>query len=175
MANEKRLYKVGANRVVKYTERGEAHQVISPDLSYADPEKIRISTEETGGITPDITGAETFATIVTLAESPIQQGLLLAGTDDGRAWLSLDDGGGWEELTDRFPGVPEGTWVRRVETSAPDRPGASDRIGLIHRLIGRAAPWRATRAGADRLTLIHASQNQRRSKTLRSNRRVYLR
>jgi hypothetical protein len=111
---------VGANRVVKYADRGETSDVISPDLSYADPEKIRISTEETGGITPDITGAETFATIVTLAESPIRRGFLLAGTDDGRAWMSPDDGGSWEELTDRFPGVPEGTWVRRMEASAHD-------------------------------------------------------
>jgi len=110
----------GANRVVKYTQRGEEFEVISPDLSYADPEKIRISTEETGGITPDLTGAETFATIVALAESPIQQGFLLAGSDDGRAWLTHNDGQDWEELTGRFPGVPEGTWVRRMEPSPHD-------------------------------------------------------
>ncbi len=111
---------VGANRVVKYTDRGETPEVISPDLSHADAEKIRISTEETGGITPDVTGAETFGAIVTLAESPVRQGFLLAGTDDGRSWMSPDDGGSWEELTDRFPGVPHGTWVRRMEASAHD-------------------------------------------------------
>jgi hypothetical protein len=111
---------VGANRVVKYVNRGEDPKTISPDLSYADPEKIRVSTEETGGITLDVTGAETFATIVALAESPIQQGFLLAGTDDGRAWKSPDDGASWEELTGRFPGVPEGTWVRRMEPSPHD-------------------------------------------------------
>ena len=110
----------GANRVVKYVNRGEDPTVISPDLSYADPEKVRISTEETGGITLDVTGAETYATIVALAESPIQQGFLLAGTDDGRAWMSPDDGETWEELTGRFPGVPEGTWVRRMEPSSHD-------------------------------------------------------
>ncbi|MFO8174969.1 MAG: hypothetical protein R6T96_11845 [Longimicrobiales bacterium] len=110
----------GANRVVKYTDRGESFEVISPDLSSADPEKIRISTEETGGITPDLTGAETFATIVALAESPLQQGLLLAGTDDGRAWITRNDGEDWEELTGRFPGVPDGKWLRRMEPSAHD-------------------------------------------------------
>jgi photosystem II stability/assembly factor-like uncharacterized protein len=111
---------VAANRVVKYTNRGEDFEVISPDLTYADAEKIRISTETTGGITPDVTGAETFATIVALAESPLQQGFLLAGTDDGRAWLSRDDGADWEELTGRFPGVPEGTWIARMEPSSHD-------------------------------------------------------
>jgi hypothetical protein len=111
---------VAANRVVKYTNRGEEYEVVSPDLTYADPEKIHISTETTGGITPDVTGAETFATIVTLAESPLQQGLLLAGTDDGRVWVSRNGGGEWDELTGRFPGVPEGTWTRRVELSHHD-------------------------------------------------------
>ena len=113
------VYAAG-NRVLKYTNRGEEVEVISPDLSYADQEKIRISTEETGGITPDITGAETFATIVALAESPLEAGLLYAGTDDGRVWMSPDDGGTWEELTGRFPGVPQGTWVRRIEPSHHD-------------------------------------------------------
>ncbi len=113
------LYAAG-NRVLKYTKRGEENQVISPDLTYADEEKIKVSTETTGGITPDITGAETFATIVALAESPLKQGLLFAGTDDGRTWMSPDDGGDWEELTGRFPGVPEGTWVRRIEPSSHD-------------------------------------------------------
>ncbi len=111
---------VAGNRVVKYTNRGEEYEVISEDLTYADEEKIRISTETTGGITPDLTGAETFATIVTLAESPLQQGLLYAGTDDGRSWMSENDGGAWEELTGRFPGVPDGTWVRRIEASSHD-------------------------------------------------------
>ncbi len=65
---------VAGNRVLKYTNRGEEHEVISGDLTYADEEKIKVSTETTGGITPDITGAETFATIVALAESPLQAG-----------------------------------------------------------------------------------------------------
>ncbi len=91
-----------------------------PVLTDLIEEKIEISTETTGGITPDITGAETFATIVALAESPIRQGLLYAGTDDGRSWVSPNDGGDWEELTDRFPDVPDGTWVRRIEASSHD-------------------------------------------------------
>jgi photosystem II stability/assembly factor-like uncharacterized protein len=113
------LYAAG-NRVLKYTNMGEAYEVISGDLTYADPEKIRISTQTTGGITRDATGAETFGTIVALAESPLQKGFLFAGTDDGRTWISRSDGGDWEELTDRFPGVPAGTYVRRIEPSSHD-------------------------------------------------------
>ena len=113
------FYAAGSS-VVKSTDYGDDLEIISPDLSYADPEKIEISTRTTGGITPDVTGAETHATITALAESPLVQGRLYAGTDDGRVWTSPDDGGEWIELTARIAGVPEGTYVSRVEPSRHD-------------------------------------------------------
>ncbi len=65
-----------------------------------------------------MTGAETFATIVSLAESPVEQGLLYAGTDDGNLWVSPDGGGEWIELTEATEGlVPDGTYVSRIEPS----------------------------------------------------------
>jgi photosystem II stability/assembly factor-like uncharacterized protein len=113
------VFYAAANRVMKSTNLGEDLEVISPDLSGRDPEKIRISTETTGGITPDVTGAETHATIVSLDESPLVKGRLYAGTDDGNVWMSPDDGGEWIELTDRFGGmVPDSTYVSRIEASA---------------------------------------------------------
>jgi photosystem II stability/assembly factor-like uncharacterized protein len=107
----------GGNMVVKSTDWGDELKPISPDLSYNDLEKVKVSTETTGGITPDVTGAETYATIVSLAESPLRQGMIFAGTDDGRVWVTRDDGGEWSELTDRFDGVPPGTYVSRIEPS----------------------------------------------------------
>lgn len=115
------VFYAAANRVLKSEWRGDDLQVISPDLSYADAEKIEISTTTTGGITPDVTGAETFATIVSLDESPLVQGRLYAGTDDGRVWMSPDDGGEWIELTEGFEDmVPEGSYVSRIEPSKHD-------------------------------------------------------
>ena len=113
------FYAAGSS-VVKSTDYGEDLRIISPDLSYADPGKIEVSTRTTGGITPDVTGAETHATITALAESPLVQGRLYAGTDDGRVWTSPDDGGEWIELTGRIADVPEGTYVSRVEPSRHD-------------------------------------------------------
>ncbi|MFQ5690652.1 MAG: WD40/YVTN/BNR-like repeat-containing protein [Gemmatimonadota bacterium] len=110
----------GGNRVLKSTNRGDDFEVISPDLTTADTMKIRISTKTTGGITRDVTGAETYGTIVALAESPLRQGLLFAGTDDGNVWMSPDDGGRWTDLGGRFPGLPPGTWVSRIEPSHHD-------------------------------------------------------
>ena len=117
--NASTLY-FGANRVLKSTKRGDEMYPISPDLSVADTMKIRVSRRTTGGITIDATGAETYATIVSLNESPIRPGILYAGTDDGKVWITWNDGGKWDELTGRFPGVPAGTYVSRIEPSAHD-------------------------------------------------------
>src|SRR3989442_13919650 len=119
-AHNPATFYAGSNKVMKSTSRGENLYAISPDLTTRDSLKIRVSTQTTGGITPDVTGAETHCTIVALAESPIRPGLLYAGTDDGNVWLSRNDGGAWESLTGRFPGTPAGTWVSRIEPSRFD-------------------------------------------------------
>ncbi|MEQ8331374.1 MAG: hypothetical protein RH859_13020 [Longimicrobiales bacterium] len=121
--HDRSWFYAAGNRVLKSEHRGDSLRIISPDLSYADPLKIRISTDSTGGITPDVTGAETFATITALEESPLRAGWLFAGTDDGRVWSTRDDGATWTELTSRIRGVPEGTYVSRITAShhAPDR------------------------------------------------------
>jgi len=114
------VFYAGANRVMKSTKRGDDLFPISPDLTTNDARKIRISTRETGGITPDNTGAETYCTIVSLAESPIRPGILFAGTDDGRVWITRNDGGTWEEVSTRFPGLPRESYVVRIEPSYAD-------------------------------------------------------
>jgi hypothetical protein len=116
-----------ANVVMKSTNRGDDLVPISSDLTRQEEEKISISTETTGGITPDATGAETFATITSLAESPVTQGLLYAGTDDGNVWMSADDGGSWTDLSSKFDDlVPDGSYVSRIEPSRHD----ADRVYL---------------------------------------------
>lgn len=107
----------GSNRVMKSAKRGDEMYPISPDLSYADTMKVRISTRTTGGITTDATGAETYGTIVSLNESTLRPGYLYAGTDDGRVWMTTNDGGAWIEVTANIKGVPANTYVSRIEPS----------------------------------------------------------
>jgi photosystem II stability/assembly factor-like uncharacterized protein len=112
-----RVFYAAGNRVVKSTNRGEDLRVISPDLSKRLLAKIDTSIRKTGGVTPDLTGAETYGTIVSLAESPVRPGILWAGTDDGNVWLTRNDGATWDNITGRFPGVPEEVYVSRIEPS----------------------------------------------------------
>jgi photosystem II stability/assembly factor-like uncharacterized protein len=117
--NPKTLY-IGASRVLKSTKMGDEMFFISPDLTNADTAKLRVALKESGGVTKDLTGAETYSTIVALNESPVVPGMLVAGTDDGNVWITRNDGGAWEKLTGRFPGVPAETYVSRVELSRAD-------------------------------------------------------
>jgi photosystem II stability/assembly factor-like uncharacterized protein len=122
--HDRSWFYTAGNRVLKSTDWGDDLQIISPDLSYADADKISIATETTGGITPDVTGAETHATVVALDESPLRRGELVAGTDDGRVWMTENDGEDWTELTARIEGAPEGHYVSRLKASSHD----ADRI-----------------------------------------------
>ena len=75
----------GMQYVFKSTDRGDNWERISPDLSHNDPNRL---------------GDIQFQTIVALAESPLRRGLLYAGTDDGRLHVSMDDGGGWGDISE---------------------------------------------------------------------------
>jgi photosystem II stability/assembly factor-like uncharacterized protein len=112
------IFYLGGNKVFKSLKRGEEMYTISPDLSKQMRARMDTAEKYTGGVTPDVTGAETYGTVVTLAESYVKPGLLLAGTDDGNVWLTHNDGGSWENLSDRFPGLPsKDVYVTRVEPS----------------------------------------------------------
>ena len=116
------IYFAGS-RLMKSSKRGEDLIVISPDLSKKLEAKIDTSVRLTGGITVDATGAETYGTIVAIEESPVRQGLIFAGTDDGNVWKSANDGATWENLSSRFASMlPNGgeVYVTRIEASAHD-------------------------------------------------------
>ena len=115
--NNRTIYFAG-NRVFRSTDRGNTW-TWGEDLSRdQDREKLPIM-----GALPDKNtlsrhdGVETFGQIVTLAESPIKEGLLYAGTDDGNLQISRDSGKTWKNIIGRITGVPRGTYVSRVVPS----------------------------------------------------------
>jgi photosystem II stability/assembly factor-like uncharacterized protein len=120
----------GADKLFKSIEKGANPRAISPDLTRADPMWIRVSggfdadgnaaADASGGITRDATGAEENSTIVTIGESTIRAGLLYTGSDDGKVFLTRNDGATWEDLSNNMPGVPAMAHVAKVEPSHHD-------------------------------------------------------
>lgn len=112
--NGRTIY-LGANHLLKSVDGGASWRAISGDLSNNDPETTR---RDSGGLTPDNTGAETHATVVSVSESPLVAGVLWVGTDDGNVWVSRNDGAAWTRVNAAIPGVPSKLWVSHVEASA---------------------------------------------------------
>ena len=103
-----RLDTVGSQVVHRSKDRGDSWEVISPDLTRADPSTLETTPgidddPDTGPywgpIKRDNTGIEWYATIFAFAESPLTPGLLWAGSDDGYIHVSRDNGDTWTEVT----------------------------------------------------------------------------
>ena len=110
-----------SNHVHRSTDVGASWEVISPDLTRNDASKLGPSG---GPVTRDNTGAEVYCVIFCLAESPIQQGILWAGTDDGLVHLSSDSGATWNNVTPPAELLPEWALVSIIEPS-PHDPGTA--------------------------------------------------
>jgi photosystem II stability/assembly factor-like uncharacterized protein len=108
----------GSQYVHKSTDRGRSWTVNSPDLTTDDEQWQK--QEESGGLTPDVTGAENFTTLVALAASPVERGVIWAGSDDGRLHVTRDGGATWTSVEAGVPGVPANTWIPRLEASRFD-------------------------------------------------------
>jgi photosystem II stability/assembly factor-like uncharacterized protein len=105
----------GSQFVHMSRDRGESWRTISPDLTTDDPEKQRQA--ESGGLTLDVTAAENHTTILTIAPSPVERGVLWVGTDDGNVQVTRDGGATWTNVVGRIRGVPDNTWVPHIEAS----------------------------------------------------------
>ncbi|MGB2245097.1 MAG: VPS10 domain-containing protein [Flavobacteriaceae bacterium] len=108
---------IGGNVIFKSQDRGNSWEVISPDLTTNDKSKQRTSG---GTIYQDNTAAEFHCTVLYIAESPIQKGVIWAGTDDGNIQLSIDGGANWTNLKDRVKGLPAYAWVSKIHASEHD-------------------------------------------------------
>jgi photosystem II stability/assembly factor-like uncharacterized protein len=99
-----KLY-AGSNHLHVSTNMGQSWEVISPDLTRNDPETIISSG---GPITQDNTGAEFYANIFALAESPLEPEVIWTGSDDGLVHVSRDNGKTWDNVT------PKGSPLRNM-------------------------------------------------------------
>ena len=107
----------GGNVIFMSTTRGDSWEQISGDLTTNDKSKQRTSG---GTIYQDNTAAEFHCTILYIDESPVEAGVIWAGTDDGNVQLTRDGGKNWTNLKDRIKGLPAFSWVSKIHASEHD-------------------------------------------------------
>ena len=115
--NADRLY-IGSQYVHRSDDMGDTWEIISPDLTTNDSTKQ--NQEDSGGLSMDNSGAENHTTIFTITESPLNENIIWAGTDDGNIQVTKNGGKSWKNVVENVLGVPKNTWVYHIEASVHD-------------------------------------------------------
>lgn len=126
---------VTSQHVHRTTNGGQTWEVISPDLSTNDTTKQGIS----GGLTPDNLGVEYCCVIYAFDESPVERGVLWAGTSDGLVHVSRDNGTTWTNVTRNIRGLPAWGTVRNIDASKWDAGKAYLTVDFHE--VGNFAPY----------------------------------
>ncbi len=155
-----RIY-VGSQYVHATTNGGQSWQVISPDLTRNDRSRMGPS----GGLTPDNIGVEYAGVIFAIAESPLDAGLLWAGSNDGLVHLTRDGGKTWTNVTGNIPGLPEWGTITSIQPSrydtgtaylAVDGHQANNRDPWVYRTNDYGKTWRLITGGLEKTPLSYA-------------------
>ncbi|HUD71475.1 MAG TPA: hypothetical protein VMQ62_05895 [Dongiaceae bacterium] len=112
-----RIY-FAAQRLFRSDDRGESWRPVSPDLTrQIDRNRLKVMGRvwSVDSVAKN-SSTSIYGNIVALAESPMKEGLLYVGTDDGLVQVSPDGGATWRRI-ETFPGVPENTYVSRLTPS----------------------------------------------------------
>ncbi len=108
---------LGGNVLFKSTDGGKTWSVISPDLTRNDKSKQQVSGEP---VNHDISGAETYDTILSITPAPTDPKVIWVGTDDGEVQVTRDGGNNWTNTTPNIPGAPAWAMVAQVGVSPFD-------------------------------------------------------
>jgi|FLOH01.1.fsa_nt_gi photosystem II stability/assembly factor-like uncharacterized protein len=112
--SETRLY-IAANKVFRSNDRGNTWEVISDDITRNEDRnqfKMMGKYWPADAVAKDVSTSQ-WGTTVSFAESPVKEGLLYVGTDDGLIQISEDGGNTWTKIS-TFPDVPEYTYVSDI-------------------------------------------------------------
>jgi photosystem II stability/assembly factor-like uncharacterized protein len=112
-----RIY-AGTQFLFMSDDRGDTWKKISPDLTTNDPKRQR--QKQTGGLSIDNSSAENNTTVYAVAESPLSEQVIWAGTDDGQLQVTTNQGATWTNVTKNIPELPAGNWCSYVEASRHD-------------------------------------------------------
>lgn len=116
----KKLY-AGSNYLHVTTNGGQSWQTISPDLTRGEPETLKSSG---GPITQDNTGAEYYANIFVIAESPYTKDEIWTGSDDGLLHVTTDGGKNWQNVTPPASVCPRLNMWNSIDVNPFEKGGA---------------------------------------------------
>jgi hypothetical protein len=152
---------VGSQHVHRTTNGGQSWEAISPDLSTNDKSRQQFS----GGLTGDNIGVEYAFTVMAIAESRREKGLIWAGTNDGQVQLTRDAGKTWTNVTKNIPNLPPSGTVGNIEPSRYDAGTAyltvdlhqvNNRDPFVYKTTDYGKTWRAITNGIPRSMLSYA-------------------
>lgn len=112
----------GSQYVHRSPDRGNSWQIISPDLTTNDTSKQK--QNDSGGLTYDVTDAENHTSLLVIAPSNLETGVLWTGTDDGNVHITRDGGKNWAKLNANILGLPQNGWIAQITPSFSQKGGA---------------------------------------------------
>jgi photosystem II stability/assembly factor-like uncharacterized protein len=130
----RRVY-VGSQHVHVTTDGGRSWTELSPDLTRNDRSRMGIS----GGLTPDNIGVEYAGALMAIAESPVEKGVIWAGSNDGRLHVTRDDGKTWTDVGANIRGLLE--WGTIAHIHASKHAAGTAYIAVDGHQVGNFEPW----------------------------------
>ncbi|MBI4521968.1 MAG: sialidase, partial [Gemmatimonadetes bacterium] len=122
----------GSQHVHVTTDGGRSWEVISPDLTLNDRSRMGPS----GGLTQDNIGVEYAGTLFSIAESPVQAGIIWAGSNDGLVHVTTDGGRNWTNVTRNITNLPPWGTINAIAPSRYDANTAYIAVDF-HQVNGR--------------------------------------
>lgn len=117
-----RLY-FGSQRLWRSEDRGDSWTAVSGDLT-RDQDRMKLPImggTQSWDMPWDMFAMSTYNTITSVSESPVQEGLLYIGTDDGIIQVSENGGDSWKKIeTGSLPGVPETAFINDIKADLHD-------------------------------------------------------